>query len=281
LAPKGSEATVTVTKLIDNFDAGYEYITNIGTVFYFQTNKDAPRYKIMQELLFREMSSLRNENSRTMRAHTFISLRTSSVQRSSVRCFLIFWGHVLTEQNGNQGTSSPPSTLTSRTCPTGMTCCPTMPMCSGQACILLHSLGAVFMGDLWMTEGIRDSVAAFLTFVPTNSGVICTGKEYLVAIYMEHAQQTLTIFDILGKEVQKVALPDVGTVGSLKGRKEDFEFFYSFTGFVTPGIKYRFDLGIVERELLRELYQGQMNGCHIIIINGAPGREICWMRAAG
>jgi prolyl oligopeptidase PreP (S9A serine peptidase family) len=137
------------------------------------------------------------------------------------------------------------------------------------------------MGDLWMTEGIRDSVAAFLTFVPTNSGVICTGKEYLVAIYMEHAQQTLTIFDILGKEVQKVALPDVGTVGSLKGRKEDFEFFYSFTGFVTPGIKYRFDLGIVERELLRELYQGQMNGCHIIIINGAPGREICWMRAAG
>ena len=79
MAPKGKEELVPVTKLIDNFDAGYEYITNIGTVFYFQTNKDAPRYTIMQELSFREMSSLRTENSRMMRAHTFISLRTSSV----------------------------------------------------------------------------------------------------------------------------------------------------------------------------------------------------------
>ena len=35
---------VPVTKLIDNFDAGYDYITNSGTLFYFQTNKDAPRY---------------------------------------------------------------------------------------------------------------------------------------------------------------------------------------------------------------------------------------------
>ena len=79
MAPKGKEELVPVTKLIDNFDAGYEYITNIGTVFYFQTNKDAPRYKIMHELSFREMSSLRTENSRTIRAHTFISLRTPSV----------------------------------------------------------------------------------------------------------------------------------------------------------------------------------------------------------
>ena len=41
---------VPVTKLIDNFDAGYDYITNNGTLFYFQTNKDAPRYK--DETLF-------------------------------------------------------------------------------------------------------------------------------------------------------------------------------------------------------------------------------------
>ena len=81
---------------------------------------------------------------------------------------------------------------------------------------------------------------------------MCTGQKYLVAIYMQHAQQTVTIFDMEGKKVQAVELPDVGTVGSLRGRKEDMEFFYSFTGFVTPGIKFRFDMEKMEATKIRE-----------------------------
>lgn len=34
-------------KLIDNFEASYEYLTNEGSVFTFKTNKDAPRYKLI------------------------------------------------------------------------------------------------------------------------------------------------------------------------------------------------------------------------------------------
>ncbi|MBN3305721.1 PPCE endopeptidase, partial [Amia calva] len=34
-------------KLIDNFDAEYEYITNEGSVFTFKTNLDAPRYRLI------------------------------------------------------------------------------------------------------------------------------------------------------------------------------------------------------------------------------------------
>jgi prolyl oligopeptidase len=34
-------------KIIDKFDAMYSYITNNGTVFYIQTNKNAPKYKLV------------------------------------------------------------------------------------------------------------------------------------------------------------------------------------------------------------------------------------------
>ena len=34
-------------KLIDNFDAEYEYITNEGTVFSFKTNLKSPKYKLI------------------------------------------------------------------------------------------------------------------------------------------------------------------------------------------------------------------------------------------
>lgn len=34
-------------KLIDNFDAEYEYVTNEGTVFTFKTNLDAPCYRLI------------------------------------------------------------------------------------------------------------------------------------------------------------------------------------------------------------------------------------------
>lgn len=34
-------------KLIDNFDAEYEYVTNEGTLFTFKTNLNAPRYRLI------------------------------------------------------------------------------------------------------------------------------------------------------------------------------------------------------------------------------------------
>ena len=36
-----------VVKLFDDFDADYGFIDNVGTTFYFHTNKDAPRYRVV------------------------------------------------------------------------------------------------------------------------------------------------------------------------------------------------------------------------------------------
>ena len=34
-------------KLIDNFEAEYEYVTHEGTLFTFKTNLEAPRYRLI------------------------------------------------------------------------------------------------------------------------------------------------------------------------------------------------------------------------------------------
>ena len=34
-------------KVVDNFDAEYDYVTNDGSVFTFKTNLNAPRYRLI------------------------------------------------------------------------------------------------------------------------------------------------------------------------------------------------------------------------------------------
>ncbi|XP_055042481.2 prolyl endopeptidase [Misgurnus anguillicaudatus] len=45
--PEGITGLLPWVKLIDNFDAEYEYVTNEETVFTFKTNLDAPRYRLI------------------------------------------------------------------------------------------------------------------------------------------------------------------------------------------------------------------------------------------
>ncbi|WP_020652344.1 prolyl oligopeptidase family serine peptidase [Massilia niastensis] len=42
-----SKADAPVLPLIDNFEAAYDFIDNVGSVFYFSTDKDAPRKRIV------------------------------------------------------------------------------------------------------------------------------------------------------------------------------------------------------------------------------------------
>ncbi len=41
------KADAPLVKLIDNFDAGYEFVDNLGPVFIFKTNHDAPRCRVI------------------------------------------------------------------------------------------------------------------------------------------------------------------------------------------------------------------------------------------
>ncbi|TCC94029.1 S9 family peptidase [Pedobacter frigiditerrae] len=71
---------------------------------------------------------------------------------------------------------------------------------------------------------------------------VSTGGGFLWASYLKDASTNIVQFDLTGKKLKDVKLPDIGTVGGFGGFKEDQEFFYSFTNFTTPGITYHYNI---------------------------------------
>jgi prolyl oligopeptidase len=144
---------LVINKIVENFDAGYTYITNDGHVFKFITNHNAARYKI-------------------------VTLDVSVV---------------------------PP---------------------------------------------------VFSDFVPESASNVLDDAtavaNILVCTYLIDAHDEIHLFDLAtGSFIRTVDLPDIGSV-SCSGRREDSEFFYSFSGFVYPGTRFRFDVREMRSQVVSE-----------------------------
>lgn len=142
-----------VVDLIDNFEAGYEFIDNVGSVFYFSTDRNAPRKRI-------------------------VAIDVNKPQESN-------WVEVVPES------------------------------------------------------------------ADTLAGADIVNNQ-LVLEYLKDARSVVRIHDLKGKPVREVALPGIGSVGGLVGKREDGETFYSFTGFTTPTTIYRLNLKTGESRVFRQ-----------------------------
>ena len=70
----------------------------------------------------------------------------------------------------------------------------------------------------------------------------------LVAKYLKDAAHECVFYSYEGEKLGALALPGLGVVG-LSGKKDDPEFFYTFTSFVYPSSIYRYDLTTNESSL--------------------------------
>ncbi|QCR24169.1 prolyl oligopeptidase family protein [Pontibacter sp. SGAir0037] len=64
----------------------------------------------------------------------------------------------------------------------------------------------------------------------------------IITTYMKDAASEVLVFDTKGKQLSKVELPAIGTVGGFSGEKEDKEVFFTFTSFTYPATIYRYDV---------------------------------------
>lgn len=70
-----------------------------------------------------------------------------------------------------------------------------------------------------------------------------TGGNRLFLSYLKDASTRVYQCDYAGKQEHEVKLPGIGTAGGFGGKKEDPEFFYTYTSFVTPPTIYKYDIG--------------------------------------
>jgi prolyl oligopeptidase len=82
-----------------------------------------------------------------------------------------------------------------------------------------------------------------------QSAEICGGK--IVCSYLHNASSSLRVFDLAGKLIQEVKLPEIGTVNGLTGKPKDQMAFFSFTSFLRPNTIYSLDMNTMEIKVFK------------------------------
>ncbi|WP_047246979.1 prolyl oligopeptidase family serine peptidase [Maribacter thermophilus] len=90
----------------------------------------------------------------------------------------------------------------------------------------------------------------WVDFIPETENVLSpnTGGGYFFARYMVDAISKVFQYDYDGNLVREVKLPGVGTASGFGGKKEDKEFYFSFTNYNTPGSSYKYNVETGEYE---------------------------------
>lgn len=84
----------------------------------------------------------------------------------------------------------------------------------------------------------------WVDFIPETENVLSpnTGGGYFFAEYMVDAISKVLQYDYDGKLIREVKLPGVGSASGFGGKKEDTEFYFSFTNYIIPGSSYKYDV---------------------------------------
>ncbi len=81
-------------------------------------------------------------------------------------------------------------------------------------------------------------------FIPESEYVLSpsTGGGYFFAEYMVDAISRVFQYDYNGKLVREIKLPGIGSASGFSGKKEEKEFYFSFTNYNTPGSSYKYNV---------------------------------------
>ena len=101
-----------------------------------------------------------------------------------------------------------------------------------------------------VTDASNPTPETWEDFIPETEHVLTagTGGGYFFTEYMVDAISKVLQYDYEGNLVREVGLPGVGSAGGFGGKKEDEEFYFSFTNYNTPGSSFKYNVESGEYE---------------------------------
>jgi prolyl oligopeptidase len=84
----------------------------------------------------------------------------------------------------------------------------------------------------------------------------CVNHDKLLVIHMKDICDYMGLYDLNGKLLENIPMPTLGTIVDLQGRKNQTEFFYKFSSFLSPASFFHYDFTKSEAErnkLFREV----------------------------
>jgi prolyl oligopeptidase len=82
-----------------------------------------------------------------------------------------------------------------------------------------------------------------------QSASVCGDK--IVCSYLHDAASALRVFDLQGKMLKEVVLPELGSVTGVSGKKDDPQAFFSFASFLRPTTIYSLDMNTLEVKVFK------------------------------
>lgn len=79
-----------------------------------------------------------------------------------------------------------------------------------------------------------------------------TGGGYLFCSYLKDASTKVYQYTLEGKLVREIKLPGIGTAGGFGGKKDDKEFFYTYTSYNSPATIYHYNIATGTSTLFRK-----------------------------
>ncbi|MCS6930115.1 MAG: prolyl oligopeptidase family serine peptidase [Saprospiraceae bacterium] len=108
---------------------------------------------------------------------------------------------------------------------------------------------------LILVNTTRPQEAHWKTLIPEDStdvlqdAIVCGNK--LVCVYLHNAASALRVFDLQGRFLREISLPELGTIGSVEGKPSDTLAFFSFSSFLRPPTIYMLNTKTLETRVFK------------------------------
>jgi len=105
-----------------------------------------------------------------------------------------------------------------------------------------------------MVNAKTPSVDNWKDIIPETEHVLSPSSAggFIFAEYMVDAISKVYQYDLTGKQVREISLPDIGSAGSFAGKSEAKTTYFTFSNYITPTTIYQYDIASGESSLFNE-----------------------------